>query len=179
MKLPSGYEISKEKLVELCEGIIGEKFMVESTYAEAFEPTAGSLSVGEFTDLPALDEGDINFLYDALKDVVVGCETALRSTLGTFMESHISLIGLPKPTKPKCPKCGKEIDVLIGSYSAIVSGLASIMNGELNVQLDENIKSWDIVTENSETWHCPDCDEQLFKAGDEDKMTAFLKGEEQ
>lgn len=88
MKLPSGYEINKEELVEMCEGIIAEKFMMECPYEEAFEPTAETLSEGNHVDIPALDEADITFLYNALKDVVIGCETALRSTLGTFMADN-------------------------------------------------------------------------------------------
>ncbi|MBA7638616.1 hypothetical protein ES703_46272 [subsurface metagenome] len=81
----------------------------------------------------------------------------------------------PKP-KPKCPKCGEGVEMLIGAYSATVSGWVSILKGELNLQLDENLKSWEIVDEDSVTWHCPHCDEQLFKAGEEDKMTVFLRG---
>jgi len=89
MKLPSGYEISKEKLVEVCEGVIGEKFMMECTYEEAFEPTADYLSDGKYTDIPALNEADITFIHNALKDVVIDCEARLRSTLGTFMAHSI------------------------------------------------------------------------------------------
>jgi len=91
MKLPSGYEIGKEQLVMLCERIIGEKFMIECTYEEAFEPTGESLSEGEFTDIPALDQADISYLYDVLKDVVIDCEAALRSTLGTFIASNATV----------------------------------------------------------------------------------------
>lgn len=82
------------------------------------------------------------------------------------------------PPKPKCPKCGEEIEMLMGVYSASVSGWASILNGELNLQLEESFKLRDIIDEDSATWHCPRCDEQLFKAGEEDKMTVFLKGGE-
>lgn len=88
MKLPSGYEINKDDLVEMCEGIIGEKFMMECTYEEAFEPTTDSLHEGQYTDIPALDDDDIAFLYNTLKDVVIDCEVALRSTLGTFMADN-------------------------------------------------------------------------------------------
>ena len=88
VKLPSGYEINKEILVELCEGIIAEKFMWECSYAEAFETTEENLREGQIIDIPALNEADITFLYDALKDVVIDCETALRSTLGTYMASY-------------------------------------------------------------------------------------------
>ncbi len=85
MKLPSGYEINKEMLVVLCERIVGDKFLAECSYAEAFENTEDGLREGQFTDIPALSDDDINFLYDALSVVVIDCETALRKTLGTFM----------------------------------------------------------------------------------------------
>lgn len=91
MKLPSGHEIGKEQLVVLCERIIGEKFMIECTYEEAFESTGDSLSEGEFTDIPALDDADISYLYDVLKGVVIDCEAALRSTLGTFMANNATV----------------------------------------------------------------------------------------
>lgn len=177
MKLPSGYEISKEMLVVLCERIVGDKFMSECSYAEAFENTEDALREGHFTDIPALSDRDIAFLYDALSDVVMDCESTLRKTLVTFMEGHIPLVGQPKPVKPKCLKCGEEIEMLMGIYSATVSGWASILKGELNLQLEESLKLQDIIVEDSATWHCPRCDEQLFKAGEEDKMTVFLKGE--
>jgi len=89
MKLPSGYEISKEKLVEMCEIIIGEKLMWECTYGEAFETTEEALREGNYVDIPALNEDDIHFLFDALKHVVMDCEARLRSTLGTFMAHSI------------------------------------------------------------------------------------------
>jgi len=88
MRLPSGNEISKEKLIEMCECIIGEKLMWECTYEEAFESTGESLAEGEYTDVPALSDKDITFLYNTLKDVVIDCETALRRTLGTFMANN-------------------------------------------------------------------------------------------
>jgi len=37
MKLPSGQEVNKEQLVEMCEVVAMEKLMVECTFAEAFE----------------------------------------------------------------------------------------------------------------------------------------------
>ncbi len=88
MKLPSGNEISKETLVEMCETIIGEKLLWECTYGEAFETTEESLREGQYVGIPALDEDDIHFLFEALKHVVVDCETALRKTLGTFMADN-------------------------------------------------------------------------------------------
>ncbi len=88
MKLPSGNEITKEQLVEICEGIIGDKFMSECSYAESFETTADNLREGQVVDIPALNDEDINFLYDALSEVVIDCDTALRSTLRTFMADN-------------------------------------------------------------------------------------------
>jgi len=89
MKLPSGNEITKEQLVEMCEGIIGEKFMMECTYGEAFEPAEESLREGNYVGIPALDEDDIHFLFNALKHVVVDCDARLRITLSTFMAHSI------------------------------------------------------------------------------------------
>ena len=89
MKLPSGNEISKEKLVEMCESIIGEKLMCECTYDEAFEPTGEALAEGTYVDIPVLNDDDIAFLYNALNGVVMDCEARLRSTLGTFMAHSI------------------------------------------------------------------------------------------
>ncbi len=89
MKLPSGNEVTKEQLVEMCETVIRDKFMWECTFGEAFESTGETLSEGNYADIPALNEEDIKFLYDALKDVVIDCEARLRSTLGTFMVHSI------------------------------------------------------------------------------------------
>jgi len=89
MKLPSGYEISKEMLVVLCERVISDKFLAECSYAEAFENTEDGLREGQFADIPALDKDDIAFLYDALSNVVMDCEARLRNTLSTFMAHSI------------------------------------------------------------------------------------------
>jgi len=88
MKLPSGHEISKETLVEMCELIVSEKLLWECTFGEAFETTEESLREGQYAGVPALNEGDIHFLFDTLKHVVIDCETALRSTLGTSMADN-------------------------------------------------------------------------------------------
>lgn len=88
MKLPSGQEVSKETLVEMCEAVISAKMGMECTFAEAFEETADTLSEGNWSDVPTLDEEDISFLYGTLKDVVIDCEAALRSALGTFMAEN-------------------------------------------------------------------------------------------
>ena len=85
MKLPSGNEISKEQLVEICKGIISEKFMMECTCGEAFKGTEAFLRRGNYVGMPALNEDDIHFLFEALKHVVIDCETALEKTLSTFM----------------------------------------------------------------------------------------------
>jgi len=86
---------------------------------------------------------------------------------------------LLEPPKPKCPKCGKEISFLEGSYKAIVSAIASVVDGELNIQLQEDVKPYEIIDEDSVIWCCPECDETLFSAEDADmidKMIVFLKG---
>lgn len=91
MKLPSGNEISKETLVEMCETIISEKLLWECTYGEAFETTEESLREGQYVGIPALDEDNIHFLFEALKHVVVDCEAKLRSTLDTFMAENATV----------------------------------------------------------------------------------------
>jgi len=88
MKLPSGHGLTKEQLVDLCERIIAEKFMAELSYAEAFETTGEGLGEGQFEDIPVLGDEDVSFLYNLFADVVIGCESALRSTLGTFMATN-------------------------------------------------------------------------------------------
>lgn len=84
---------------------------------------------------------------------------------------------LTAPLKPKCPKCGKEIEGLEGSYTATVGGYASIFDGELNLQLNEDCKLWELVDEDSVIWYCPECNAELFKAGQEAEMIAFLRCE--
>ena len=71
MKLPSGIELSREKMKELCECIIREKFRLECKFAEAFNNIASILRDGEFYDIPILGSDDINSLYDAFRDVVI------------------------------------------------------------------------------------------------------------
>ena len=78
------------------------------------------------------------------------------------------------PPKPKCPKCVMEIEYLVGSYAAVVEGRASILNGVLDTQLEEGCKSWEIIDEDSAVWCCPGCGAELFRAGQEAEMTAFL-----
>lgn len=84
MKLPSGYEISREKLLEVFEAVVAEKFAMECTFADAFKPVAESLREGEYTDIPALTLEDVSFLGTELVSVVIICEGELRSTLGRF-----------------------------------------------------------------------------------------------
>ncbi len=89
MKLPSGYEITKEQLVEMCKRIVSDKFLSECSYAEAFENTEDALREGQITDIPALNAENVGFLYDALSGVVMDCEARLRITLDTFMAHNI------------------------------------------------------------------------------------------
>lgn len=84
MKLPSGRDVNKEQLVEMCETVAMEKLVMECTFTEAFELA----SEDNWPGLPALDKADISYLHEALKDVVIDCEAALRSTLGTFMAEN-------------------------------------------------------------------------------------------
>lgn len=88
MKLLSGYEISREKLLEIFESIVAEKYMMECTYAEAFEPTAISLADGDWDDIPVLDGADIRLLSVWLVGPVIECEQKLRATLSEFEASN-------------------------------------------------------------------------------------------
>lgn len=78
------------------------------------------------------------------------------------------------PPKPKCPKCGKEIEHLVGVYKATASGWVNILDGKLNLQLEEDLKPWEMIDEDSAVWYCPECEAELFRAGQEAEMTAFL-----
>jgi len=89
MKLPSGIELPREKLEELCEIIIRDKFQLECTYEEAFEPIKQSLHEGVFDDIPILHFRDINFLHDALREPVIGCEGALTEILAAYFRAHV------------------------------------------------------------------------------------------
>ena len=84
MRLPSGHEINRASLLMMFEAVVAEKFMMEETFEGAFEPMAESLREGQYTDIPALGDEDIHFLYTTLANVVIVCETKLRATLGKF-----------------------------------------------------------------------------------------------
>lgn len=99
----------------------------------------------------------------------------LAEGIGKYViELGAELPGEVVPPKPKCPKCGKETKYLVGAYQATIPGRASILDGELELQLDEESHLWELIDEDSVKWYCPECDAELFKAGQEDEMTAFL-----
>lgn len=85
---------------------------------------------------------------------------------------------LPQPFMPECPGCGEGLDSLIGCYPASVPAEATIINGVLIIDLVDGLKITDVITDKVESWHCPNCEKELFKADEEGKMTSFLKGEE-
>lgn len=117
---------------------------------------------------------DSNFVFFTSRHV----ESEVVEKIGEFIVEFGA--DLPEdiiPPKPKCPKCGKEIEGLMGNYPAVVGGYASILDGELNLQLNESYHLWELVDEDSVIWSCPECDAELFKAGQEAEMTAFLKRE--
>lgn len=89
MKLPSGVELPREKVEELCESVIREKFYLECTTQEAFESTAESLAAGEFEDIPVLDEQEIKFLYEAIRHEVFGCVEELTKTLAAYFANKV------------------------------------------------------------------------------------------
>ncbi len=92
MKLPSGVVLPREKVEELCEIIIRDKFQLECTYEEAFEPIKQSLHEGTFDDIPVLHFRDTNFLYDALWQSVIDCEEALTKTLADYFANIVKLL---------------------------------------------------------------------------------------
>ncbi len=92
MKLPSGVEIPREKVEELCETVIREKFYLECTFHEAFEPTGTSLAEGEFSDIPVLGDEDIKFLYEALRKPVFQCVEMLTQRLATYFGDYVKLL---------------------------------------------------------------------------------------
>lgn len=81
----------------------------------------------------------------------------------------------PRAPKPICPKCSKEIEHLTAYWPATVIGTARFVNGELSVEFTDDNQLNDIVEEDKQAYHCPECDEELFKAGDEDRVIWFLE----
>jgi len=79
--------------------------------------------------------------------------------------------------KPVCPKCGKVLDGLSVSWRASIPGIASIVDGELYTDTMDGLHLGELVDEDTAVYFCPLCDEQLFKAGQETEMIAFLKYE--
>lgn len=78
--------------------------------------------------------------------------------------------------EPRCPKCGKKVEVLLGGYPAVVPAKAIIIDGELYIDAIKDYKTCDVIMDDPPTWHCPECDAELFTADQEDEMTKFLKG---
>lgn len=94
---------------------------------------------------------------------------------GTLVAEPLYMVE-PEPPKPICPKCSKEIDSLVVYWPATVVGTAEFSNGGLNVEIDHELSNLnDITREDEQTYCCPECDEQLFKAGDEDRVAWFLE----
>ena len=89
MKLPSGVEIPREKVEELCEVVIREKFQLECTTYEAFESTREDLLEGSLDDIPVLEEEDVKFLYEAIRHLVFDCVEALTETLAAYFVAHV------------------------------------------------------------------------------------------
>ena len=80
----------------------------------------------------------------------------------------------PAP-KPICPKCGKEISSLKVFWPATVCGTAEFSNDGLNVEFADGINDLnDIAQEDKQVYCCPECEAELFKAGDEDRVANFL-----
>jgi len=115
---------------------------------------------------------DANFMFFTSREV----EREVVEKIGEYIvEFGADLPEEVVPPKPVCPKCGMEIELLCGGYSAVVPAKACISEGELYIDIIDGIKVYDVIEGEVETWHCPECDAELFNAGEEDKMTAFLK----
>ncbi len=92
MKLPSGIELPREKVEELCEVLIREKFQLECTFAEAFDMTAIDLSEGNIDGVPALEQGDIVYLREVYRKIVFQCVEGLNEHLKKFFEGYVSIL---------------------------------------------------------------------------------------
>lgn len=85
------------------------------------------------------------------------------------------------PTKPKCPKCGKDVDALNGCASASVP-LSAYMDdeGTLHIEIVDGLKLRDLIDEfdSPDGWFCPSCDSMLFGSNpyEHGNMERFLKG---
>ena len=89
MKLPSGIELPREKVEELCEAVIREKFYNECTFHEAFEPTDEGLAAGELDGIPVLESDDIQFIQETLRKPVFQCVEALTQRLVSFFTDYV------------------------------------------------------------------------------------------
>jgi hypothetical protein len=117
---------------------------------------------------------DANYVFFTSKPVD---DSVIHEAARLIIDEGAELLELPTL---KCPKCGKVIDCLVGSYPASVPAMARIIDGGLYMDWMEDIKIGDVITGEVETWCCPECDEVLFSKEDPDwldKMTVFLKGE--
>ncbi len=84
----------------------------------------------------------------------------------------------PEVPKPECPKCGVKIGFLTVYWPATVTGTAEFSNDGLNVEFVDEINDLDdIAKEDEQVYCCPECEAQLFKAGEEVKVAEFLKNE--
>lgn len=83
----------------------------------------------------------------------------------------------PEVPKPKCPKCGEEIEFLNVYWPATVSGTAEFSNDGLNVEFVDGVNDLeDIAKEDEQVYCCPHCEAEFFKAGQEAEVAAFLQG---
>ena len=92
MKLPSGIEIPRKKMEELCEVVIREEFYGESTFAEAFYPTAENLATGRVIGIPTLSNDDVQYVREALRKIVFQCVEGLTTHLTDFFTNYVKLL---------------------------------------------------------------------------------------
>ena len=82
----------------------------------------------------------------------------------------------PEVPKPKCPKCAAEISSLNVFWPATITGTAEFSNDGLNVEFVDGLNDpHDIAREDEQVYCCPECEAELFKAGEESKVAEFLK----
>ena len=114
---------------------------------------------------------DANYVFFVSKQV----ESEVVETIGTLLlDEGACLPGEEVRPKPKCPMCGKEVDLLRTTTLAEISGWVSLLDGNLNFQLNEEERLWELVFEGSLRYFCPHCDGELFRESQEPEVRAFL-----
>ena len=120
---------------------------------------------------------DSNYVFFISKEV--GHEVVEK--IGDFISEGAVLPGKASQPNPECPKCGAPINDLTGFYAATVVGYVKLDCGQLSYGLDDDVNDLkDIIDEDNVSWHCPVCNEELFRAGEEceEEILALFKCEQ-